>query len=146
MKKNRSIHTRTPLGVLLISMFYMFGAIVLLISLYSIPVGLGRSLASTHGLPPAVDTFIVPLVICLALLISFGLFARTWWGYFLTTAYLLFFGIVSLFMMRQGVQQPYLGNAIWSWLVLLYLAWKWKYFFARREDPPSPTVAAADAS
>jgi hypothetical protein len=146
MKKIRSIRTRAPVGIWLISIFYMFGAIALLIGLYSIPVGLSRSIASVHGLPTAVDGFIVPLVIGLAFLISFGLFARTWWGYFLTATYLLFFGIESLLLMRPGIQQPYLGNAIWCMLVLLYLAWKWKYFFARREDPLSPAATTANAS
>jgi hypothetical protein len=146
MKKINSIRPRTPWGVLLISVFYMVGAVVLLISQHSIPVGLGRILASAYGLPVAADGLIVPIVIGMALLISFGLFVRTRWGYFLTVAYLLFLGIESLALMRQGVQQPYLGNAIWSWLVLLYLAWKWKYFFVQREDPPSPTVAAAKSA
>jgi hypothetical protein len=143
MNKINSIRARIPVGVLLISVFYMFGAIVLLIALFSIPVGLGRSLASTHGLPENVDGFIVPVVIGLALLISMGLFARTRWGYVLTVVYLLFFGIQSLVLMSQRLQQPYIGNAIWSFLVLLYLAWQWKYFFARRAGPFPPTATAA---
>jgi hypothetical protein len=55
MNKVNSIRTRTPLGVLLISVFYMFGAIVLLISLFLIPVGPERTIATTYGLPVAAE-------------------------------------------------------------------------------------------
>ena len=132
---------------MLISLWYMFGAVVLLISLFTMPVGLGRTIADAHGLPAAVDGFIVPVVIGIALLISFGLFTRARWGYVLTIAYLLFLGIESLLLMRQGIQEPYLGNAIWSFLVLLYLAWKWAwhYFVTRRAGSLSPTATTKSA-
>ena len=88
MNKLNSIHKQIPLGVLLIAVFYLFGAIVLLISLFSNPVEVSRSIANAHGLPATVDGFILPAVIGIALLISYGLYSRAKWGYFFTLAYL----------------------------------------------------------
>jgi hypothetical protein len=121
-------HQRIPVGVLVIASFYLFGAIVLLISLFTNPIGVSRSIADAHGLSPAVDGFILPVVAGIALLIAYGLFTRAQWGYFLSLAYLLIFGCVSLWLLSQRVQQPYIGNAIWSFSVLVYLAWKRRDF------------------
>jgi hypothetical protein len=130
MKKVKSIRKHIPVGVLLIAAFYLFGAIVLIINLFTNRVAVSRNIAASHGLSPAVDGCILPIVASLALLISYGLFTRSRWGFFLTIIYLLFFGSVSLWMLSQRVQQPYIGNLIWSLLVLIYLVWKRKYFIS----------------
>jgi len=41
-------------------------------------------------------------------------------GYFLTIQYLFLFGAVSLWLMSQRTQQPFVGNLIWSVLALIY--------------------------
>jgi hypothetical protein len=117
-----------PVGVQIIAVFYLFGAIVLLISLFTNPVGVSRSMADAHGLSPAADPFIVPVVAGIALLIAYGLFVQARWGCFLTLAYLIIFGSVSLWLLIQRAEQPYIGNAIWSFSVLVYLMWKRKNF------------------
>jgi hypothetical protein len=132
MKKIKSMRTRIPVGVLLIAAIYLFGAIVLLISHFTHRVAVSRSIAAAHGLSPAADGFILPIVAGIALLISYGLFNRSRWGYFLTISYLLFFGGASLWMLSQRVQQPFIGNFIWSLLVLIYLTWKRKYFIGAK--------------
>ena len=126
----KSIHPRPPIGVLLIAGFYLFGAGMLLISLFTNPVAVSRSIADAHGLTSAADTVILPIAAGIALLIAYGLLAGARWGYYLTLSYLIIFGGISLFLMGQSVQQPYIGNSTWTVLVLIYLVWKRKYFLS----------------
>ena len=134
MKTIHSIRERTPLGVILITLFYMFGAIVLLITLFTNPVEAGRGLSASFGLSPAADAWILPSIATSAFLISFGLFSRSRWGYFLSIAYFLYFGGISLWLISHSAQQPYIGNFIWSFIVLIYLAWKREYFLGPRTN------------
>ncbi len=131
MNKTNSIRPQIPVGVFLIAGFYLFGAIVLLIGFFTNLTAVSRSIAGAHGLPPAVDAYILPVVACIALLIAYGLFTRARWGYFLTLTYLIIFGCINFWLMTQSMQQPYIGNSTWSVLALLYLTWKRKYFFSR---------------
>jgi hypothetical protein len=134
MKTIKTIRSRIPFGVLLIAAFYLFGAILLLITFFTNRVSVSRTIAASHGLSPAADGFILPIVAGLALLISYGLFTRSRWGYYLTIIYLVFFGCVSLWLISQKVQQPYIGNLIWSVLVLIYLVWKRRYFLDAKNN------------
>lgn len=128
-----SSRTRTPIGILLIAGFYLFGAIVLLVSIFTNPGGVSRAIADAHGLPPAADPVILPIVAGIALLMAYGLVERARWGYFFTIAYLIAFGGVSLWLMSQNMQQPYIGNFTWSILALLYLLWKQSHFLGTNE-------------
>ena len=128
-----SSRTRTPVGIFLIAGFYLFGAIVLLLSIFTNPGGVSRAIADAHVLPRAADRVILPLVAGVARLIAFGLLVRAHWGYFLTIAYLTVFGGVSLWLMSQNMQQPYIGNSTWSGLALLYLIWKRSHFLGTNE-------------
>lgn len=119
---------RTPLGVLLIAGFYLFGAVVLLVGMFTNPVGVSRTIADAHGLPPAFDALILPAVAVLAVLMAYGLVTVSRWGFFLTVIYLAAFGLVSLWLMIGNVQQPYIGNATWSLLALVYLIVKRNVF------------------
>jgi hypothetical protein len=130
MNRKIDFRTRTPLGGVLIAGFYLIGAIVLLISIFTNPTAVSRTIADVHGLPPAADAGILPIVAGVALLIAYGLYTKTRWGYFLTMIYLLIFGGINFWLMSQNFQQPYIGNSTWSVLVLFYLAWKRKYFLS----------------
>jgi hypothetical protein len=103
--------TQKPIGVLLIAAFYLLGALLLLISLITNPNAVSRTIADAHGLPPAADTFILPGVASVGILIAYGLFTRRRWGYFFTITYLLLFGSVNFWLMSQDLQQPYIGNS-----------------------------------
>lgn len=113
----------------MIAAFYLFGAVILLISIFTNPVDVGRSIADVHGLPPAFDTVILPLVATLAVLMAYGLFQLSRWGYLLAMTYLALFGGISIWMMIQNMQQPYIGNSTWAVLAFVYLVWKRKLFW-----------------
>lgn len=119
---------RTPSGVLLIAGFYLFGAVVLLVSMFTNPLEVSRTIADAHGLPPALDTLILPVVAGLAILTAYGLVTTSRWGFFLTVIYLAVFGLVSIRLMVESMQQPYIGNATWSLLALIYLIAKRRLF------------------
>lgn len=117
-----------PFGVMAIAAFYLFGAVILLISMFTNPLNVGRSIADAHGLPPAFDIVILPLVAALALLMAYGLFQLSRWGYLLAMTYLVLFGGINIWLMIQNWQQPYIGNSTWAVLAFVYLFWKRKLF------------------
>lgn len=119
------------LGVQLIAAFYLFGAAVLLVSMFTNPFEVRNSIAAAHGLSPAAGKWIVPVVAGLALLIAHGLFTGSRWGFFLTLIYTLIFGTISLWLLLQNFEQPYIGNATWSFLVLFYLIANRQTFWRR---------------
>ena len=120
-RDGRQIHvSNVPLGVMLIAAFYTFGAIVLLVSSFTNPVGVSREIALAHGLPPTMGVEILLAVAALALAIAYGLFSLSRWGFFLTIAYLLYFGAANL-LVTDSVWTVHEGNALWAVLVVIYL-------------------------
>ena len=119
---------RKPLGVLLIAGFYAFGAIVLLIGLFINPAEVSRVIAERHGLSPSFGITILPIVSALGLVIAYGLYTLSRWGFFVTILYLIYFGGASIalgglnfVLTSQEALQAYFGNLIWSVLVITYL-------------------------
>ena len=119
---------RVPLGIMMIASFYLFGAGVLLVSMFTNPVGVSRIIADAHGLSPTIGTWILLVIAALAVLIAFGLLTVSRWGFFLTIIYMAVFGSISVLLMLHSFQQPHIGNATWSLLVLVYLSAKRKFF------------------
>lgn len=127
-----------PLGVQLISAFYLFRAVVLLLCLFTNPLAVGSAIAERHGLPPSTGAWILPVIAGLALVIAYGLWSLSRWGFFLTLGYMFYFGMVSIVLgaldfAATGVEavQVYFGNFLWSALVATYLIVARKSFFAR---------------
>lgn len=110
-----------PLGLLLIAVFYVFGAFVLLIFLFVDPNQASSAIAKVHGLPVSTGNWILPLIAVLGLLIAYGLFTLSQCGYMLTMLYLAYFGIVSGLLLKTHYSVVYLGNLIWSIFVIVYL-------------------------
>ena len=119
---------RKPLGVVLIASFYAFGAIVLLFSLFINPTGVSRIIAERHGLLPSIGIAIIPVIAVLSLIIAYGLYSLSRRGFFVTIAYLIYFGGISIALgglnfalSGQEALQAYFGNLLWSVLVIIYL-------------------------
>lgn len=126
------IKATVPFGVLLIGSFYAFGAIVLLVFLFINPAQTSSIIAERHGLPASTGNWILPVIACLALMIAFGLYSLSKWGYILTIVYLLYFGSVNGLLYMKQPSWSYLGNVIWSILVILYLMLVRKRFFEKK--------------
>ncbi len=131
MNKNKS--TTTPIGVLLIAVFYILGAIALLILLLVNPQPAAVAIAMRHGLPPSTGNWILPVIAGVGLIIAYGLLSLSHWGFYLTIAYLLYFGIVNLYLSDATWVSVYCGDAIWSFLVIGYLILVRRRFFGERE-------------
>lgn len=124
--------TTVPLGVLLIGSFYALGAIVLLVFLVINPTQSSSIIAELHGLPASTGNWILPVIACLALMIAFGLYSHSKWGFRLTIGYMLYFGIVNWSLNMEQFSWAFLGNVIWSFLVILYLILVRKHFFGKK--------------
>lgn len=117
----KKLRTDIPFGLLLIATFYTFGAMVLLILLFANPVQTSRVIAGVHGLPPSTGYWILPVIAGIALLIAYGLFSLSQWGYVLIMLYLAYFGSISALLLTTYNSTVYLGNLLWSIFVILYL-------------------------
>ncbi len=124
-------HQKVPIGIMFIAGFYVFGALILLITIFTNFHESSRLIANVHGLPSSADNFVLPLVSALAIIIAYGLFSLSTWGFYLTLFYLIYFGGINLFLTgKQGIQ-PYLGNCLWAVFVIIYLLFKRRLFFTR---------------
>ena len=128
MEKSR---TNIPFGLLLIAVFYTFGALVLLIFLFADAVQTSNVIARVHGLPGSTGNWILPLITGLGLLIAYGLFSLSRWGYVLTMLYLAYFGSINGLMLSRHTNALYLGNLVWSLLVIIYLILTFRQFQMR---------------
>ncbi len=127
-----------PFGVLLITGFYLFGALVLLVFLFVNPAPASIAIAERHGLPASTGHWILPVVAGIALIIAYGLFSLSKWGYVLAILYLIYFGSVNLFVHRPNADLANFGNLFWSLLVILYLILVRKHFFPPAPKTPMP--------
>jgi hypothetical protein len=134
MKQN--VLKKLPLGVLLVASFYAFGAIVLLISAFTNPTGVRETIATAFGLSPNIGVEFVFVVAIIALVLAYGLFRRSRWGFLLAIFYSLYFCIVSLTLggltfawTKNPATQIYFGNFLWSTLVIIYLVIVRRKFF-----------------
>jgi hypothetical protein len=125
-----------PLSIMLIAGFYIFGAIILLISMFVNATEASKLIAEVHGISPIVGKDILPAIAALALIISYGLYSLSKWGYALTLAYVLYTGVIGLiqgglsFAVTGDVSlQVYFGSIFWSVLVVLCLIAARRHFF-----------------
>jgi len=119
-----------PIGIILISAFYLFGALVLLAFLFINPAQASSQIAERHGLPAATGSWILLVVAGLGLFIAFGLISRSRWGYLLTILYLVYFGGVGLVLAGSNPATINFGNFLWALIVIVYLLIVRKRFFA----------------
>jgi hypothetical protein len=120
-----------PMGVLLISSFYAFGAVVLLAFLLINPTQASSMIAERHGLPASTGPWILPVVAGIGFLIPYGLVSLSRWGYGLTILYLIYFGSVNWFLLSTRSDLFNFGNLAWAFLVILYLIVVRKRFFVK---------------
>ena len=86
--------------------------------------GVAEQITLVHGLPISLKLIVLPFVAIIAIGISYGLFSLSRWGYTLTIIYLIYFGAISLFLSMPFGKQTFMGNFIWSVLVVTYLLFK----------------------
>ena len=121
---------KRPFGITLIGYFYIFGAIVLIATLFTNTTQqFGVSLR--FGVPNVQENIMRAFVVIISLIMAYGYLKLEKWGYWFMIIYTLYFLVVSILLSKQYKCQPFYGNVIWSAIVLLYTLGKRKYFVKR---------------
>lgn len=118
---------KRPSGITLIGYFYIFGAFVILITLFTNPIE-QFGIAARFGVPYVSENIMRVFVAIIFLIMAYGYLKLKKWGYCLMLIYTIYFFIVSIILSQQYNQQPFYGNVIWSIIVLFYTLSKRKYF------------------
>jgi hypothetical protein len=122
---------KRPIGVTLISYFYLFGAAVLFISAIFYDAGANTiGIAERFGLPHAPERMMRFLIALLSLVLVYGYIRLTNWGYWFMIVYSILFGCISIsaLLISNPSPQPFLGNMIFSLVVLMYTIYVRKSF------------------
>lgn len=123
---------KRPLGISFISYFYIFGAFILLFSLFFYDSTNNQiNIASRIGLPNAPEKLTRVIVAILSLAIAYGFLKLRKWGFWLMITYSIVFGLISYVLVLNHPQQPFIGNMIWSFIVLSYTIYQRRAFFQR---------------
>lgn len=117
---------KKPLGVILIGSFYIFGAIVLIITL---GVRQDINMNIRFGVPFIQEISVRIFVAIFALVMAYGYLNLKKWGYWTMVIYSLVFSIISTYQMNIYHSQPFIGNVIFSSIVLLYTFIKRRSFY-----------------
>ncbi|MDQ0884681.1 hypothetical protein [Peribacillus sp. V2I11] len=114
---------KRPLGVSLISYFYIFGAIVLLSTSFFYNVDDNSiGIAERFGIPNVHERLLRVIVAIFSMGMVYGYIRLKKWGFWLIVIYSVFFGLISSSLISNQSQQPFIGNLIWSIIVLaLYI-------------------------
>jgi hypothetical protein len=119
---------KRPLGVSFISYFYIFGAIILLItSAKTEEIGI----ATRFGLSNVPEQLMRVLVALFSLVVIYGYMRLKKWGFWMMIGYSVVFGLISFTLALSHKQQPFIGNTVWSIIVLLYTCYVNKSFSKR---------------
>ena len=119
--------TKRPVFLTFIGYFYIFGAFILLLSL---GVDQEIGLAVRFGIPNVPETIVRVLVAIISLIMAYGYLKLKAWGYWMAMIYSALFLVVSLSLLTIYNNQPFIGNAIWSAIVLIYTFTKRRYFIS----------------
>ncbi len=119
MKKYSNPH----IGLILISLFYIFGACILIFSMFTNYVDVAEQITQRHGLPLSLKLIVLPAIAILAIVMAYGLYSHSRWGYYLTLIYEIYFGIVSFILFLSTTDNKLLsfGNLIGSLIIVIYL-------------------------
>jgi CDP-diglyceride synthetase len=116
---------KRPFGITLIGYFYIFGAIVLLLTL-GVKQEIGINIR--FGVPNIPETVVRILIIVVSFIIAYGYLNLKKWGYLSMIIYSILFLIISLNQVAVYNSQPFIGNAVFSLIVLIYTVLKRNYF------------------
>ncbi len=116
---------KRPFGLTFIGYFYIFGAIVLLLAL-GVKQEIGMNIR--FGVPNIPETVVRIFIIAVSLIIAYGYLNLKKYGYFSMIIYSMLFLVISLNQVAVYNSQPFIGNAIYSLIVLIYTVIKMNYF------------------
>lgn len=119
MKKNNFI------GIKLIGWFQVFGALVLLLTLN---VEQNPPFNIRFSMPFVPEILMKIVVIVMSLIIAYEYLKQTKYGYWSMIIYSTIFCCISLIQSVKYGMQPFIGNTIYSSIVVIYTIVHRKYF------------------
>ena len=124
---------KRPIGISIISYYYIFGAFILFITSIFYESHINEiGISDRFGLTHVPEQFMRVVVASTTLIIIYGYMKLKKWGFWLMIVYSILFGTISLVLTITYNQQPYIGNMIWSFIVLLYTLHTHKSFKHRK--------------
>ncbi|MEH7455611.1 hypothetical protein [Gottfriedia acidiceleris] len=125
---------KKPLGISVISYFYIFGAIVLLISsVFFNPSTNSIGIAERFGVSNVSEPLFRVIVAFITLMMIFGYIRLKKWGFWFMISYSVLFGSISLYLSIHHNQQPYIGNMIFTFFILFYTISVKKLFLPKKQ-------------
>jgi len=122
------LQAKRPVFLTFVGYFYIFGSFILLLSL---GVDQEVGLAVRFGIPNIPETLVRVFVAIISLVMAYGYLKLKAWGYWVAMIYSALFLVMSLSLLTIYNNQPFIGNAIWSAIVLVYTFMKRKYFISK---------------
>ncbi|MFJ8262637.1 hypothetical protein ACIQ4I_11905 [Rummeliibacillus sp. NPDC094406] len=121
---------KKPIGVTLISYFYIFGiAALIFITFFLHQIAHIFVFAERFGFPDFPEELFRVLLAIVTLIVIYGYMNLKAWGFWLMVLYSISFGIVSYLLLLSYNKQLFIGNFIWSAIVLIYSISVHKSFF-----------------
>ncbi len=132
---------KRPLGVLLISYFYILGAIFLLYTSVFFDANANQIKISTRfGVPNVPEQLMRVLVALTSLIMAIGYMRLRTWGFWMVIGYSVILGSISFSLTLSHNQQPFIGNMNWSIIVLIYTIFVRKAFFQNQKLVKRETI------
>lgn len=123
---------KRPLGVMLISYFYLFGTVVLIATALFFDANANDvSVAERFGLPLFPERLFRITLAIFSLIVIYGYMSLRKWGFWLMILYSFGFGMISCILSFYNNHPPFTGNFIWSVIVFIYTICVSKSFFIK---------------
>lgn len=121
---------KRPLGVSIISYFYIFGSIVLLYTAIFYQADADAiSILERFGVSVVPERIMRIVVAVFSLWMVYGYMRMKKWGFWLLITYSVLFGFISFILLTNQPQQPFIGNVVFSVIVLIYTIYVKEAFF-----------------
>ena len=125
---------KKPIGVTLISYFYIFGITALIFTTFFFQQVANKiGLVDRFGIPDFPEELFRVLLAIVTLIVIYGYMNLKAWGFWLMVLYSISFGIVSYVILLSYNKQLFIGNFIWSAIVLIYSIMTHKSFFSTKD-------------
>lgn len=122
------VDMKRPIGISFIGYFYIFGAIVLILTL-----GIKQDIDINvrFGVPFLPEIAVRIFVAVFSIIMAYGYLNLKKWGYWTMILYSIVFSIISTNQANIYHSQPFIGNIIFSMIVLFYTVIKRHSFYIR---------------
>ncbi len=121
---------KKPIGVTIISCLYIFAmAVLIFITFFYHQFKMNFGFAEHLGIPNFPEELLRVLLAIVTLVIIYGYMNLKTWGFWMMILYSISFGIISYLILLSYNKQLFIGNFIWSAIVLLYSLLVHKSFF-----------------